>query len=192
MEEVFDLYDQPYDASYSVIGMDEQPKPWLVVTRMPRATRLRIRYGAVPVPCWLFVEQPLGQWAHGPQATRWLGASGVGYNYLRYRQAERLTRIYDQLNTHSYASFLPRVSTQRSAGTPRTSGVTLRHGSWLNRTTLELSVLTRQVLARTSLLCRLDGHRLTIPHRGRLHAPQKSHPIIEGGSVYLVSFALRP
>ena len=56
MEEVFDLYDQPYDASYSVIGMDEQPKPWRRNADAARHTTTHtLRRGA----CTLL--EPLGQ-----------------------------------------------------------------------------------------------------------------------------------
>ena len=54
----------------------------------------------------------------------------------RYRQAERLTLVCDNLNTHAYASFFrafPPAEARRLV--PRVQRVfTPRHGSWLHRT----------------------------------------------------------
>ena len=70
-------------------------------------------------------------------------------NHPRYRQAERLIPVCDNLNTHAYASFFrafPPAKAQRLV--QRVQLVfTPRHGSWLNRAEPELSVLTRQALA---------------------------------------------
>ncbi len=67
----------------------------------------------------------------------------------RYRQAERLIRVCDPLNTHTYASFFrafPPVEARRLAQrVPR--AFTPRHGRWLHRAEPELSVLTRQALS---------------------------------------------
>lgn len=35
MEDVLDVYQWPYDANHSVIGMDEQPVPLIKETRQP-------------------------------------------------------------------------------------------------------------------------------------------------------------
>ncbi len=68
MEEVLDLYSQPYDARYPVICMDEQPKQMLSETRTPQPAQPSrpatcdyeyVRHGICTI--WLFVE-PLGQW----------------------------------------------------------------------------------------------------------------------------------
>ena len=70
-------------------------------------------------------------------------------DHPRYRQAERLIRVCDNLNTHSYASFyraFPPAKARRLAR--RVQRVfTPRHGNWLNRAEPDLSVLTRQALS---------------------------------------------
>ena len=70
-------------------------------------------------------------------------------DHPRYRQAERLIRVCDHLNTHAYASFyraFPPAEARRLA--QRVQRVfTPRHGSWLHRAEPELNVLTRQVLS---------------------------------------------
>ena len=160
MEEVLDLYGQPYDARYPVICMDEQPKQLRAETRTPRPAQPGrpatydyeyVRRGSCTV--WLFVE-PLGPWrtAHATArrtAVDWAHQVKALADHPRYRQAERLIRVCDNLNTHAYASFyraFPPAEARRLARRVRLV-FTPRHGSWLNRAEPELSVLTRQALA---------------------------------------------
>ena len=64
-------------------------------------------------------------------------------------QAKRLILVCDNLNTHAYRSFFrafPRAEAERLVRRVRLV-FTPRHGSWLNRSEPELSVLTRQALS---------------------------------------------
>ena len=160
MEAVLDLYSRPYDARHPVICMDEHAKPLRADTRPPRPARPGrpatydyeyARRGTCTV--WLFVE-PLGQWRMADATARrtavdWAHPVRTLADHPRYRQAEYLTLVCDNLNTHAYASFhraFPRAEALRLI--PRVRLVfTPRHGSWLNRAEPELSVLTRQALA---------------------------------------------
>lgn len=68
----------------------------------------------------------------------------------RYRQAEKITLVMDNLNTHGpgslYETFAP---AEAKALWDRFEFVyTPKHGSWLNMAEIELSVLTRQCLNR--------------------------------------------
>ncbi len=68
----------------------------------------------------------------------------------RYRDAEKLVLIMDQLNTHSPASFyeaFPPEQAQRLAERIEIHH-TPKHGSWLNMAEIELSALGRQCLSR--------------------------------------------
>ena len=68
----------------------------------------------------------------------------------RYREAERVVLIMDQLNTHSPASLyeaFPPEEAQRLAQRIEIHH-TPKHGSWLNMAEIEFSALTRQCLAR--------------------------------------------
>ena len=160
MEEVLDLYCQPYDARYPVICMDEQPKQLLAETRTPRPAQPGrpatydyeyVRHGSCTV--WLFVE-PLGQWRTANATARrtavdWAHQVKALADHPRYRQAERLILVCDNLNTHTYASFyraFPPAEARRLARRVRLV-FTPKHGSWLHRAEPELSVLTRQALA---------------------------------------------
>ena len=159
-EAVLDLYCQPYDARYPVICMDEQPKQRLSETRTPRPAQpgqpatydyAYVRQGSCTV--WLFVE-PLGPWrtAHATArrtAVDWARQVQAVVDPPRYRQAEYLTLVCDNLNTHTYASFydaFPPDEARRLAQRVRLV-FTPKHGSWLHRAEPELSVLTRQALA---------------------------------------------
>ncbi len=68
----------------------------------------------------------------------------------RYRQAERVVLIMDQLNTHSPASLyeaFPPEEANRLADRIEIHH-TPKHGSWLNMAEIELSALGRQCLSR--------------------------------------------
>ena len=160
MEKVLDLYSQPYDARYPVICMDEQPKPLRADKRTPQPARpgrpATYDYEYVRrVTCtlWMFVE-PLGQWRTANATARRTGVDWARQvkalaDHPRYRQAERLILVCDNLNTHTYASFdraFPRAEARRLARRVQLV-FTPRHGSWLNMAEPELSVLTRQALS---------------------------------------------
>jgi len=68
----------------------------------------------------------------------------------RYRAAEKLVLVMDQLNTHSPASLyeaFPPEEAKRLADRLEIHH-TPKHGSWLNQAEIELSVLARQCLSR--------------------------------------------
>jgi hypothetical protein len=67
----------------------------------------------------------------------------------RYRDAEKLVLVMDQLNTHSPASLyeaFPPEEAKRLADRLEIHH-TPKHGSWLNMAEIELSVLARQCLS---------------------------------------------
>ena len=69
---------------------------------------------------------------------------------VRYKDAERIVLVQDQLNTHSpaslYAAFPPEEA--RRLAQKLEIHLTPKHGSWLNMAETELSVLGRQCLDR--------------------------------------------
>jgi len=71
-------------------------------------------------------------------------------NDRRYSQAERITLVCDNLNTHTlgslYQAFEPGEALRLANKLELVH--TPKHGSWLNAAEPELSVLTRQCLAR--------------------------------------------
>jgi hypothetical protein len=68
----------------------------------------------------------------------------------RYPEAERIVLVMDNLNTHTPAALyeaFPPTEAKRLAGKLEIHH-TPKHGSWLNITEIELSVLSRQCLDR--------------------------------------------
>ncbi len=160
MEAVLYLYSRPRDARYPVICMDEHAKflradKWPSQPARPGCPATYdyeyVRCGACTV--WMFVE-PLGPWRTTNVTARrtavdWARQVKALVDHPRYRHAERLIRVCDNLNTHAYRSFFrafPRAEAERLVR--RVQRVfTPRHGSWLNMAEPERSVLTRQALS---------------------------------------------
>jgi DDE superfamily endonuclease len=68
----------------------------------------------------------------------------------RYRDAERIVLVMDQLNTHSAASLYDAFPPDEARRLAERLEIhqTPKHGSWLNMAEIELSALARQALAR--------------------------------------------
>ena len=159
MEQVLDVYSRPYDARRPVVCMDEQPIQLLAETRdrwpMKPGQPARVDYeytreGTCNV--WMFVE-PLGCWRDVEVTSRrkavdWAHQIRALVDAERFADAERITLVCDNLNTHDagslYQAFDP-VEAKRIMD--RLEMIfTPKHGSWLNIAECELSVLTRQAL----------------------------------------------
>ena len=109
-----------------------------------------IRHGMCCV--WMFVE-PLGGWRNAQataQKTSVARAQQVRalVDAPRYAQAERITLVCDNLNTHRLASLYQAFEAPEAMRIARKLELvhTPKHGSWLNMAESELSVLTRQCL----------------------------------------------
>jgi hypothetical protein len=139
--------------------MDEQPRQLIEESRPPLPTRPGsiekvdheyVRHGVCCV--WMFNE-PLGGW-RDVQATRTKtsvdGALHVRdlVDHPRYAEAERITLVCDNLNTHAASSFYKAFPPEEAHRILNRLELvhTPKHGSWLNTAECELSVLTRQCL----------------------------------------------
>jgi transposase len=129
MEEVLDLYEEPYDPKRPTICFDEQPYQMLSEVRDP----LPMKPGR-------------------PERGR-----GVEFAHLMehlvddlYPEAEKIRVVLDNLSTHTGAAFYEAFPAQRarSLATKIEFIYTPVHGSWLNMAEIELSVLGRQCLKR--------------------------------------------
>lgn len=160
MEDVLDLYQQPYDPEYPVVCMDEQPYQLLGESRQPipmkrgkskREDNEYIRNGTCSI--FLFVE-PLGCWRHvSPQEHRTKVDWAHQIQYLLdhvYPDCQKVRLVMDNLNTHTvsslYEAFPPNIA--RSLAKRLEIHYTPKHGSWLNIAEIELSVMTKQCLGR--------------------------------------------
>lgn len=160
MEDVLDLYAQPYDPMRPVVCLDEKP----VVLHAESRPCLPGRPGQVERRDYEYVRQgtaaifvlvePQGGWRHyAPGLRRTAQDYAAQLRYLAdvvYPDAHVIRLVQDNLNTHGpaalYATFPApeaRRLRQRFAFHP-----TPKHGSWLNMAEIEISILTRGCLAR--------------------------------------------
>jgi hypothetical protein len=159
MEFVLDVYKRPYDRARPVLCMDESPRQLIRETREPLAgrpgspARYDYEYERCGV-CNVFIAaEPLAgkrlvEITERKTKKDW--ALFLKEIADAYRDAERITLVMDNLNTHNpgslYETFLPE---QAKALWDRFEFVyTPKHGSWLNMAEIELNVLTGQCLKR--------------------------------------------
>ncbi len=160
MEQVLEVYCRPYDARHPVICMDEQPKQLIDEVRQPRVApngtvREDFEYVRRGVcVAWMFVE-PLAGWRKAPVSERrtavdWARQVKEVVDAPRYAQAEHITLVCDNLNTHRLASLYEAFAPQEALRLAHKLELvhTPMHGSWLNMAEIELSVLTRQCLGQ--------------------------------------------
>jgi hypothetical protein len=160
MEDVLDLYQQPFDEAYPVICMDEKPYQLLGETRTPipmepgkpeRQDGEYIRNGT----CSIFIfTEPLAGWRHVEVCERRTRVDWA--NQIRelldvhYPDTPKIRLVMDNLNTHSisslYEAFEP--ETARRLAKRLEIHFTPKHGSWLNIAEIELSAMAKQCLGR--------------------------------------------
>jgi hypothetical protein len=178
MENVLDLYQQPFDESFPLICMDEKPYQLLDESREPipmkpgkpqRQDCEYIRNGT----CSIFIfTEPLAGWRHVTACERRTRIDWA--NQIRellevyYPSAPKIRLVMDNLNTHSIASLYEAFppETARNLAKRLEIHYTPKHGSWLNIAEIELSVLSGQCLDRriatiNSLRSELSGWEAT-------------------------------
>lgn len=160
MEDVLEVYSRPYDPKRPVVCVDETFKQLIGETREP----LPVQPGAVArydhvytrngVASLFLASEPLAGWRHVAVTAHRRRADWAGFvaDLLagRYRDAERVVLVMDQLNTHTLASLyeaFPPDQAQCLAARIELHH-TPTHGSWLNMAEIELSALGRQCLNR--------------------------------------------
>ena len=160
MEDVLEVYCRPFDPRRPVVCLDETFKQLVGETREP----LPARPGAVERHDHVYVRngvaslflacEPLAGWRH--VAVTEHRRRGDWAHFVRdlldgrYREAERVVLVMDQLNTHSLASLyeaFPPGEAKRLTERVELHH-TPKHGSWLNMAEIEFSALGRQCLAR--------------------------------------------
>jgi hypothetical protein len=160
MEDVLEVYTRPYDPRYPQVCMDEVSKQLLRDTRTPlpmepgRVERQDYEYerGGV-VNLFLFCEPLRGKrWIDVTERrtkTDWAHQIKELVD-IRYREAERIVLVMDNLNTHTPASLYEAFEPQEARRLAEKLEIhyTPKHGSWLNMAEIELSVLSRQCLDR--------------------------------------------
>ncbi|MCW2242481.1 hypothetical protein M2351_007137 [Azospirillum canadense] len=174
MEDVLAVYSRPYDPRRPVVRMDETFKQLIGETREPlparpgaeeRVDHVYVRNGVAS----LFLAcEPLTGWRHvGVTDSRTRRDWAQFMRALldgRYRDADTVVLVMDQLNTHSLASFyeaFPPAEAKRLAERVEVHH-TPKHGSWLNMAVIEFSVLSRQCLSRR--IAKPETLRTSIEH----------------------------
>jgi len=160
MEDVLEVYAQPYDAQRPQVCMDETSKQLLSNLREPlpaqpgQPARIDYEYEREGVAdLFMFFEPLVGKRfvSVSDQRTRkdWAQAMKQLADE-KYPLAEKIVIMMDNLNTHSPASFYETFAPEEAL---RLSNrfefhYTPKHGSWLNMAEIELGVLIRQCLNR--------------------------------------------
>ncbi len=160
MEDVLDLYQQPYDPNAPLICMDETSKQLVAETRTPlpptpgAPARTDYEYERRGVASICMFTEPLRNWRWVPvtnqrTAVDWACCVRELLD-THYPDAERVRLVMDNLNTHTKASLYKAfpASEARRLAQRLEIHYTPKHGSWLNIAEIELRVLSVQCLAR--------------------------------------------
>jgi hypothetical protein len=160
MEDVVELYEQPYDPARPVVCMDETNKQLVGKTRAPMAAgpgrpqRIDYEYERRGTADVFMFTEPLGNWRCvevTESRTRIDWAMQIkNLVDVCYPEATTIRVVMDNLNTHTLGSLyeaFPPEEAQRIAEKLEIH-YTPKHGSWLNVAEIELRVLTVQCLNR--------------------------------------------
>lgn len=160
MEDVLEVYKQPFDERYPVICIDEKPYQLTDEKRNPipmaplkpeRRDSEYVRKGT----CSIFVfTEPLAGWRHLSVSER---RTKIDWAHqirelldVHYPNACKIKLVMDNLNTHNLSSLYEAFDPETALKLAQRLELhyTPKHGSWLNIAEIELSVMTRQCLGR--------------------------------------------
>ena len=160
MEDVLDLYAEPYDPKRPVVCFDETSKQLVAEKRKPipartgRLERFDYEYQRNGTRNLFMTCEPLAGWRHVAvterrtkedfaHQMRWLADAA-------YPEAERIRVVLDNLNTHRPASLYETFEPGEARRVIRKLEFhyTPKHGSWLNMAEIEFSVFSNQCLNR--------------------------------------------
>ena len=160
MEEVLDLYEEPYDPLRPVVCFDERPCQLIADVRGPLPMkpgcieRFDSEYERGGV-CWVLMSfEPLSCWRELVVTERRRKLEFVlamrRLAQEHYLQAEKIRVVLDNLSTHTGAAFYESFSAELARNLARRIEFcyTPVNGSWLNMLEIEISVLVRQCLKR--------------------------------------------
>ena len=160
MEDVLELYAQPYDAQQPVVCLDERGVGLHREVRPPQpgapGQPERVDYEYVPQgSANLFVMvEPLAGWRHVQVRTRRTKRDYAEcLHYLaevRYPEAKTIRLVQDNLNTHLAASLYEVFAPAEARRLARRFEFhyTPKHASWLNMAEIEISIFTRGCLSQ--------------------------------------------
>jgi hypothetical protein len=160
MEDVLDLYAEPYDPARPVVCFDELPVQLVAERRAPvplrpgRPARYDYEYTRAGVANLFVLCEPKRGWrqltvttqrckADFAQQMHWLVTEG-------FPTATTIRIVLDNFRTHTWEALYERFPAEEARRLVRRLEFhyTPKHGSWLNIAEIELSVLSRECLAR--------------------------------------------
>lgn len=160
MEEVLDLYEEPYDPLFPVVCFDERPCQLIgdVIEPLPPKPGEIAKYDSHyrrGGTCHVLMSfEPLAGWRESRVTKRRRKQEfAEEMRHLAeeiYPHAEKIRVVLDNLSTHTAAAFYESFPAERARHLARRIEFcyTPVHGSWLNMVEVELSVLVRQCLKR--------------------------------------------
>lgn len=160
MEDVLDLYQEPYDPRRPVICMDETSKQLVAETRVPipaakgRPRRDDYEYERKGTADVFIFTQPLRGWRWAPVSERRTRREWALFvkELLDVHQpdADVVRLVMDNLNTHAVASLYETFPPREAHRLAKRLEIhyTPKHGSWLDVAEIELKALSVQCLDR--------------------------------------------
>lgn len=158
MEDLLELYAQPYDPKRPVVCFDERPYPLIGETRQPipakpgQPKRVDYQYERNGVVNLFVCLEPLAGWRH-VEVTEQRTKSDFAHQMQRlvddhHPEAELIRLVVDNLNIHNPAALYEVFPTSeaRRLLAKLEFHYTPKHASWLNQVEIEISVLSRQCL----------------------------------------------
>ena len=154
-----DVYKRPYDRRFPVVCMDESPRQLIDEVKIPtpcapgRPARQDYEYKRCGVCNVFMANEPLAgkrMTEVTERKTKLDWAVFMEQISEKYPDAEKITLLMDNLNTHKAASFYEAFPPEKAKTLwDRFEFVyTPKHGSWLNMAEIELNVLIAQCLNR--------------------------------------------
>ena len=159
MEDLLDLYAEPYDPVRPVICFDESPKQLIGEVREPippqpgAPARQDTEYKRNGVRNLMMICEPKRGWRDVlimQRRTKIDFAHAMRHIVECYPDAEVIRVVLDNLNTHKTASLYEAFPPEEARAIARKLEFhyTPKHGSWLNIAELELAVLSNMCLSQ--------------------------------------------
>jgi hypothetical protein len=160
MEDVLDVYQRPLDDKRPVVCLDESTKQLIKETRIPIAAKTGSvekydhEYERNGVSTLFMMVSPLLGWRHVEVTERRtkLDFARCIKSLVdeRFRDAEKIVLVMDNLNTHKPASLYEAFEPNEAKRLLNKLEIhyTPKHGSWLDIAEIEFNVLKKQCLNR--------------------------------------------
>lgn len=158
MEDVLEVYQRPFDPLCPVVCIDEMNRQLVEETRIPceagqpeKVDSEYVRKGVMDV--FMIAEPLAGKRDTIVTQTRTAIDFAQALQHtsdVLYPQAEKIVLVTDNLNTHTTASLYKAFAPEEARRLAERFEwhYTPKHGSWLDMAEMELSILSRQALAK--------------------------------------------